>query len=354
MLVGELIAGAVIGRTGFGIVDPATQPLPAFSTLGFAMLMLGAGTEVDLGSPRLHQGIVQGGVAVLVALAASIPAAVLIVNALHLGHVELFAVLLAGSSAAVAFPTIEERKLNGPAIPLLIAWITLADGVTALLMPLSLTGPARIPLAIAGDALIVVLSAVIILVGGRLAGRLPVDEARRESMQRRWALQLRLSVLLLLVLAAIADRSGGSLLVAGFAAGIVLRHFGEPSRLALQLSGLADGFFVPAFFVLLGASLNLRSLAADGRAIVLAVALPVAAVAVHLVAARVAVEKQRVPSGLLASAQLGLPAAAAALGLSSRALSPAIAAALVAGGCLTLLPATVGAILLARTDQPAA
>ena len=173
-------------------------------------------------------------------------------------------------------------------------------------------------------------------------------------MQRRWALQLRLSVLLLLVLAAIADRSGGSLLVAGFAAGIVLRHFGEPSRLALQLSGLADGFFVPAFFVLLGASLNLRSLAADGRAIVLAVALPVAAVAVHLVAARVAVEKQRVPSGLLASAQLGLPAAAAALGLSSRALSPAIAAALVAGGCLTLLPATVGAILLARTDQPAA
>jgi len=354
VLVGELIAGAVIGRTGFGIVDPATQPLPAFSTLGFAMLMLGAGTEVDLGSPRLHQGIVQGGVAVLVALAASIPAAVLIVNALHLGHVELFAVLLAGSSAAVAFPTIEERKLNGPAIPLLIAWITLADGVTALLMPLSLTGPARIPLAIAGDALIVVLSAVIILVGGRLAGRLPVDEARRESMQRRWALQLRLSVLLLLVLAAIADRSGGSLLVAGFAAGIVLRHFGEPSRLALQLSGLADGFFVPAFFVLLGASLNLRSLAADGRAIVLAVALPVAAVAVHLVAARVAVEKQRVPSGLLASAQLGLPAAAAALGLSSRALSPAIAAALVAGGCLTLLPATVGAILLARTDQPAA
>src|SRR5262252_31565 len=191
VLVGELIAGAVIGLTGFGIVDPATQPLPAFSTLGFAMLMLSAGTEVDLGSPRLHQGIVQGGVAVLVALAASIPAAVLIVNALHLGHVELFAVLLAGSSAAVAFPTIEERKLNGPAIPLLIAWITLADGVTALLMPLSLTGPARIPLAIAGDALIVVLSAVIILVGGRLAGRLPVDEARRESMQRRWALQLR-------------------------------------------------------------------------------------------------------------------------------------------------------------------
>jgi hypothetical protein len=70
--------------------------------------------------------------------------------------------------------------------------------------------------------------------------------------------------------------------------------------------------------------------------------------------AAAATKTQRVPSGLLASAQLGLPAAAAALGLSTNALSPAIAAALVAGGCLTLLPATLGAILLGRTDQPAA
>ena len=352
VLVGELVAGAIIGRTGFGIIDPAAQPLPAFSTLGFAMLMLGAGTEVDLGSPQLRRGIARGGIALVVALAASVPAALLLVNVLHLGHVELFVVLLAGSSAAIAFPIIEELKLTGPPVPLLIAWITLADGVTALLLPLTLTGPARIPLAVAGDVLIVIVSAAIIAVGRRLAGRPIVADARRASRQRRWALQLRLSVLLLLVLAAIADRSGGSLLVAGFAAGIVLRRLGQPTRLALQLSGLANGFFVPAFFVLLGAGLNLRSLVSDPRAIVLAVAMAAAAVVVHLVAAAVAAEKQRVPAGLLASAQLGLPSAAAALGLSSHALSPAVAVALVAGGCLTLIPATTGAILLGRTHQP--
>jgi Kef-type K+ transport system membrane component KefB len=352
VLVGELVAGAIIGRTGFGIIDPAAQPLPALSALGFAMLMLGAGTEVDLGSPQLRQGIARGGIALVVAAVASVPAALLLVNVLHLGHVELFVVLLAGSSAAIAFPTIQERKLTGPAVPLLIAWIALADGVTALLLPLTLTGPARIPLAIAGDVLIVMLSAAIIAVGRRLAGQPIVAEARRASRQRRWALQLRVSVLLLLVLAAIADRSGGSLLVAGFAAGIVLRRLGQPTRLALQLSGLADGFFVPAFFVLLGAGLNLRSLVSDPGAIVLAVAMAVAAVVVHVIAAAVAAEKQRVPSGLLASAQLGLPSAAAALGLSSHALSPAVAVALVAGGCLTLIPATTGAILLGREDQP--
>jgi hypothetical protein len=44
---------------------------------------------------------------------------------------------------------------------------------------------------------------------------------------------------------------------------------------------------------------------------------------------------------------LGLPAAAAALGLASGVLEPAVAAALVAGGVLTLIPASVGALMLA-------
>jgi Kef-type K+ transport system membrane component KefB len=354
VLVGELVAGAIIGRTGFGIVDPAAQPFPAFYALGFAMLMLAAGTEVDLRSPGLRHGIARGALALAVAVAAAIPIGLLLANVLHLGHVELFVVLLAGSSAAVAFPALQERKLTGPAIPLLIAWITLADGLTALLLPLTLTGPAKVPGALAGDLLVVMVCAATMAVGGRLAGRPAVAEAERESRQRGWALQLRLSVLLLLVLGAIADRSGGSLLVAGFGAGIVLRRFDEPDRLALQLSGLASGFFVPAFFVLLGATLNLRDLVGDPRAIALAAAMAVAAVVVHLVAAAVAAGRQRLPTGLLASAQLGLPAAAAALGLSSHALSPAVAAALVAGGCLTLVPATVGAILMAGANPAGA
>jgi Kef-type K+ transport system membrane component KefB len=348
VLVGELVAGAILGRTGFGIVDPAAQPFPAFYALGFAMLMLAAGTEVDLRSASLRRGIARGGVALAVAMLASVPIGLLLAGSLRLGHVELLVVLLAGSSAAVAFPTIQERKLAGPTVPLLIAWITLADGLTALLLPLTLTGPAKIPGALAGDLLIVLVCAATMAVGGRLAGRPALAEAARESRQRGWALQLRVSVLLLLVLCAIADRSGGSLLVAGFAAGIVLRRFDEPARLALQLSGLANGFFVPTFFVLVGATLNLRDLAGDPRAIALAAAMALGAVAVHLVAAAAAAGEQRLPTGLVASAQLGLPAAAAALGLSSHALSPAVAAALVAGGCLTLVPATVGGILLAE------
>jgi len=347
VLVGELVGGIILGRTWLNLIDPTMQPFPVFASLGFAMLMLEAGTEVDIGSTLLRDEAVRAGLAFLLTLIASIPIALAIGGLFGSNHVALFVILLVGSSAAVALPTIQERRLAGPSVALCIAWITLADAVTVLVMPLTLTGAGQIPEALLGDALIVVVAAGTIMLGRRLFTMGWAQEARRLSEQRRWALRLRISVLLLLCLGAIAEHTGASLLVAGFAAGIVLRQFHAPHRLALELTGLAAGFFVPAFFVLLGASLDLKGLLASPSAIGLAVALALAATAVHVVAALIVGTQQRLASGLLASAQLGLPAAAAALGLSTGALSPPVATALVAAGLLTLIPATTGAMVFA-------
>ena len=348
VLVGELIGGILLGRTALHLIDPASQPFPVFASLGFAMLMLESGTEIDLGSRLLRYSAVRAGLAFLVTLFAAVPAGLLIGVWVGSTHVALFIVLLAGSSAAVALPTIREEGLTGPAVTLVIAWIALADAITALLMPLALTSASHIPVALLGDALIIVAAAVVIALGRRFFGSGLAQEAKRLSKERHWALRLRVSVLMLLFLGAIAEHTGASLLVAGFAAGIVLRQFGEPHRLALELTGLATGFFVPAFFVLLGASLDLKGLARSPSAIALAVGMALAATVVHLVAAITGGEQHRVSAGLLASAQLGLPAAAAALALATGALSPPLATALVAGGLLTLIPATTGALLLAR------
>jgi len=348
VLVGELIAGAILGRTWLHVIAPASQPFPAFSALGFAMLMLEAGHEVDLGSTELRAGAARAGLALLITLAVSLPIGLAIGAFFPAGHSLLLVVLLAGSSAAVAFPTIRERGLTGPAIAMVITWITSADAATAVLMPLTLSNASRIPLALVGDGLIIAVAGASILFARRLFRTSLADEVKRESKHRHWALQLRISVLLLLALAAIAEGTGASLLVAGFAAGIVLRRFNEPNRLAQQLTGLASGFFVPAFFVLLGASLDLSALVHSASAIGLALAMAIGATAVHVLASVVAGKEKRLPAGLLASAQLGLPAAAASLGLASGALEPAVAAALVAGGVLTLIPASAGALLLAR------
>src|SRR5579864_944430 len=281
VLVGELLAGVILGRTWIHLIHPSVQPFPAFMSIGFAMLMLSAGTEVDLASRQLRDGALRGAAALVVALALSIPIGAGLSVALQIGHPQLLIVLLAGSSAAVAFPIILERRLDGPAVAVLIAWMTLADALTALLMPLTMSGASRIPIAILGDALIIAVGLAAIGVGHRLFQTPIAVEAIRESKHRSWALQLRISVLLLLLLAAISESTGASLLIAGFAAGIVLRQFHQPHRLVHQLTGLATGFFVPAFFVLLGATLDMRSLFQSPLAVELAVAMAVGATVVH-------------------------------------------------------------------------
>ena len=60
VVIGELIAGFVLGHTGFGVIDSAAQPLPVLSAIGFAMLMFTAGTHVDIGSPAIRQGFARG------------------------------------------------------------------------------------------------------------------------------------------------------------------------------------------------------------------------------------------------------------------------------------------------------
>ena len=347
-VVGELIAGICIGRSGFNWIDPTTPANALLYGLGFAMLMLVAGSHVDLSAPGLRAGFRSGAIAVGLVAILSVPiglaiGAVLEPNAPLL----LFPVLLAGSSAAVAFPILEERGLIGPGVALLLVWIPLADALTVLLMPLILIGTAKIPAALGGDAVIVACTVGVLWLTERI-GRSPYALTLRDRSQSRgWALQLRVTLLILIVLSLIAAKTGGSTLLAGFGAGLILARLREPTRLEVQLSGIAEGFFVPAFFVLIGAEIDLRSLAGDPSAIALAVVMALCGVAIHLAASRVVAPSPWIGFGLAAAAQLGLPAAAASLGLSTGVLSPSVAAAIVLAGCLTMLPAAIGTRRLA-------
>lgn len=347
-VVGELIAGICIGRSGFGWIDPTTPANALLYGLGFAMLMLVAGSHVDLSAPGLQAGARAGAIAVGVVAALSLPVGLAIGAIFEPGAPSLlFSVLLAGSSAAVAFPILEERGLIGPGVAPLLVWIPLADALTVLLMPLTLIGAAQIPEALGGDALIVAATVVALWLGARIARSPGAMTLSDLSRSRGWALQLRVTLLILVVLSLIAAKTGGSTLLAGFGAGLILARLREPTRLEVQLSGIAEGFFVPAFFVLIGSELDLRALAGDLSAVVLAVVMAVCALAIHLAAGRAVAPTAWNGFGLAAAAQLGLPAAAASLGLTTGALSPAVAAAIVLAGCLTVLPASIGTRKLA-------
>src|SRR6185312_6987055 len=82
----------------------------------------------------------------------------------------------------------------------------------------------------------------------------------RYSRKHLLALELRVSLICLFTLCALAINTHVSIMLAGFALGLAISGVGEPRRLARQLFGITEGFFGPLFFVWLGASLEVREL----------------------------------------------------------------------------------------------
>ena len=167
----------------------------------------------------------------------------------------------------------------------------------------------------------------------------------RVSEDRQYAIELRVQLAILFGLASLAVRTHVSIMLAGFSFGLAVAGVGEPRRLARQLFAVTEGFFGPLFFVWLGASLDLRTLGRHPSVIVLGLVLGLGAVAVH-VAMRLA--GQPLPLGGLASAQLGVPVAAATVGSQSHLLRPGEPAALILGALVTIGVAVLSAGLAVR------
>lgn len=346
VVVGELAAGVVIGRTGGRWLDP-TQPTISFLyEVGFAMLMFSAGMNVPIRRPGIERGLRTGLVAAAVAGALAVPAGIGVAAATGVHHAAVFALLLASGSAAVLLPVLEEEgMLTDDRALTVMAQVGIADVAAIVALPLVMQPSKAAHAALGGLA--VAAAAAAVLVAARLVrGRAFVARFRDASRQRLWALDLRVALLLLFALAWIADRSGTSILIAGFAVGLIVAFVGGPKRLSRQVTGIAAGFFVPLFFVVLGAKLDLRALVHRPSNIEIAALLLAANVAVHVVAARLT--RQPLGAALAATAQLGLPAGAVTLGLQQGTLSPGVAAAILVAALGTVAIAPAGVTLLRK------
>jgi Kef-type K+ transport system membrane component KefB len=205
--------------------------------------------------------------------------------------------------------------------------------------------------ALLGGAL--VAGAGLAVFGGAraLRGSALVHRVRRTSKKRGWALDLRLALLLLFVLAWLAQRTGTSVLVAGFTVGLLVAAVGGPKRLSRQVIGIAAGFFVPLFFVVLGARLDLRAVLDHPSYLVLAGLLVAANVVVHAIAALLS--GQGPPAALAATAQLGVPAGVVAIGLAEGVITPGQGGAIILAALASIGLCTLGVGRLARGARAA-
>jgi len=168
------------------------------------------------------------------------------------------------------------------------------------------------------------------------------------SEQREFALELRISLIVLFGLCALATTTHVSIMLAGFALGLVLSAIGEPRRLARQLFGITEGFFGPLFFVWLGASLQVRELGAHPLLILLGIGLGVGAVLAHSVGRLFG---QPLTLAVLSAAQLGVPVAAATLGTELHLLAPGEPSALMLGALVTVATTSIAGVLAARRQS---
>jgi Kef-type K+ transport system membrane component KefB len=345
VVVGEILAGLVVGRTGLGIVNPTNETVAFLGLIGFAMLMLAAGMHVPLRDPRLRASL--GGGAMLAALVGllAVPAGLIASEIAGTGHAAVYAVVLASGSAAVVLPTLEEHSTLTASALTAMAQVTVADIVTILTVPIALS-PSRVG-HVALGALLVAAAAIAFLALAHWLRRFDwVHALRRRSKEEHWALDLRVALVVLFLLAWLAQKSGTSVLIAGFGAGLLVAYVGGPKRLSTQVRGVADGFFVPLYFVVLGAQLDVTGLFRHPSALALAGALCALTVAIHTLAALLLRHSQGV--ALVTCAQLGVPAAVASLGLSEGVISPVVATAIVFSALVSLAVSAAGVVVLDR------
>jgi Kef-type K+ transport system membrane component KefB len=326
---------------------------PTFSFLaevGFGLVMFVAGTHVPVRDVSLQRSLALGAGRAAVVGAGSAVVGVLLATAFGTGHGALYAVLMASSSAALILPIIDSLELKGEQVLKLLPQVAIADAACIVALPLAID-PAH-----AGRAGLGAL--IVIVAGAALFGILYVLEREgyrhrlhHVSEERHFALELRISLVILFLLAAIAGHSHVSVMLAGFVFGLAVSAIGEPRRLARQLFAITEGFFAPLFFVWLGASLDLSAIGARPSLILLGLLLGVGAVLTHSLAKFTG---QPLSLGALAAAQLGVPVAAATVGTSLHVLQPGESAALILGALVTIAAATIAGGLAARKQKVAA
>lgn len=344
VVLGELAAGIIFGATGFAIIDAAEPTFTFLADVGFAVTMFVAGTHVPVRDPAVRSAIGKGaGRAALVGVLAAM-LAVALAHVFDTGHAALYAVLLASSSAALILPIVDSLSLRGTSILEMTAQVAIADTACIVALPLVIDKDNAVRAAI--GAVLVSLCAVALFFALRYLESSGLRKrVHKLSEDRKFAIELRVSLAILFALAAVATTSHVSIMLAGFAAGLAVAGVGEPRRVAKQLFAVNDGFLGPLFFVWLGAKIDLRELVDHPGYIGLGLALGIGAVAVHCVTRLLG---QPLPLGALAATQLGVPIAAVTVGTQQNILQPGEPAAIILGALVTMAVAGLAGSLAVR------
>jgi Kef-type K+ transport system membrane component KefB len=346
IVIGEIIAGVIIGPQLLGLVEPGDPVVAMLHDAGFALLMFTLGLHLRLHDPALRRAAPRATVALAVTALVAVPISFLISWGVDLGRPSAIAVVLATSSAALAMPVLTDATSAElpEAFAGLAAWIVLADVATIVVLPLVTAESSTLRVLLASLAVTAIAFAALFLL--RFMSRTKVWKAvTKTSKEKGWGIELRVALVMLFALAWVGPKLGTSMLVAGFAAGLLVSAFGVSTRLTTQIVGIGEGFLIPAFFVVLGTALEPNGLTTV-HGLILMAGLIIGTVVVHLFGGLAA--GYRPSFALVATAQMGVPLALVTLGQAQGWLTGAEASAFVMAALVSVGICAIGAHRLGR------
>jgi Kef-type K+ transport system membrane component KefB len=272
-VVGELLAGIVLGPTALGWLEPS-QVIRMLAEIGIILLLFEAGLETDI-----RQLARSGGKALVVAFSGFVWPFVLgfLVSFWFFGRPLLESLFIGGTLTATSIGiTIrvltDLRRQHAHEAQLVLGAAVIDDilGVVLLALLYEFSTGGGINLMNAGRVLLFI--AIFFLLAPIVARLISLIIRRFEQVSQMPGLIPSSVICLVLFFAWLSHKVGAPELLGGFAAGLALsRRFFLPFGLALHHdSDFAERIdqqmrpiiylFVPIFFVMVGLSLNLRTI----------------------------------------------------------------------------------------------
>jgi Kef-type K+ transport system membrane component KefB len=262
VVVLEILLGIVVGPEALGLAEP-DEFIDFFSNLGLGMLFFFAGYEIEFDRIRgepLRLAVI--GWAISLAIAYGLG------GLLALAGVVLSLVFVGSAMATTAIGTLIPILRDAGELRTRFGTYLLAAGAMGEFGPILLITLVFSTTNPVSSALILVAFVAIAVAGGLVAVRTTMRgwDLFERTLETSGQLAIRMAVVIVFALAALASSLGLDLLLGGFVAGIILRlalRDREVTILESKLTAVGYGFLIPFFFVVSGVKLNLEALIDD-------------------------------------------------------------------------------------------
>ena len=350
----ELLLGIIVGPAllGWAQLDPFVEGL---SALGLSVLFFVAGYELDLqrlrGRPLRRAGA-SWGITLLLAAAAG----VMLASTGYVRSSLLVGLALTTTALGTLVPMLSDRGLLGTEFGRHVSAAGAIGEFGPVVAVTLLLGSSQ-PVA---EAVLLVVFVVISVGVAALAAR-PQPPRLLAILQRHLTttsqLPVRVLMLLIVAMVAVASVLGLDALLGAFAAGLIARRALLPEQartLQPRIEAVSFGFFIPVFFVVSGMKFDVTALVEDPgnllrMALFLVLLLVVRGLPALLVYRGVLPVPHRSALGVLQATALPLLVVITEIGVSTGQMQTVTAVALVgAGMCSVLLFPLVGFAVLDR------